>query len=63
MGTWDSSKAYTKAIGAREILSYLNNEIDLKTAREKSIIATRQYAKRQKTWFKKNMLNWRLYEE
>ncbi len=63
MGTWDSSKAYTKAIGAREILSYLNNEIDLKTAREKSIIATRQYAKRQKTWFKKNMLNWQLYEE
>jgi tRNA dimethylallyltransferase len=60
---WDTSKVYTKAIGAQEILSYIKNETDLKTAREKSIIATRQYAKRQRTWFKKNMTNWRTYGE
>lgn len=41
-----------KTIGLREILSYLNNEITLQTALNLAQIKTRQYAKRQITWFK-----------
>ncbi len=41
-----------KAIGVSEIKSFLNNEIDEKTMIEKAITATRQYAKRQMTWFR-----------
>ena len=41
-----------KAIGVSEIKSFLNNEIDAKTMIEKAVTATRQYAKRQMTWFR-----------
>lgn len=41
-----------QAIGYKEILSYLNNETDLNTAIEKIKQSTRNYAKRQITWFK-----------
>ena len=60
--SWDPKKNYTKAIGGKEIISYLRNEIDLETTRRLSIIATRQYAKRQRTWFQKNMSNWIFHE-
>ncbi|GAA5495059.1 tRNA dimethylallyltransferase [Rubritalea halochordaticola] len=42
-----------KAIGVPQIRSYLNGEIDLTTCEEKIFFATCQYAKRQRTWFKK----------
>lgn len=42
----------TKAIGVPEITALLENKISQKDALEKSIIASRQYAKRQMTWFK-----------
>lgn len=41
-----------KAIGVREIKSFLNKEIDEKMMIEKVVTATRQYAKRQMTWFR-----------
>jgi tRNA dimethylallyltransferase len=44
-----------KAIGVREIQKYLNNEISLEDAIELAIIATRQYAKRQSTWFRNQL--------
>jgi tRNA dimethylallyltransferase len=41
-----------KASGYRVIRSLVEDEIDLSTARERVIIETRQYAKRQRTWFR-----------
>lgn len=41
-----------KASGYRVIRSLVEGEIDLSTARERVIIETRQYAKRQRTWFR-----------
>ncbi len=48
-----------KTIGAAELIAYVNGEISLEDAREASIIQTRQYAKRQRTWFRANMGDWR----
>ena len=46
-------------MGYKELLSYLNNEISLPDAIEAIKINTRQYAKRQMTWFKKDQtVNW-----
>ncbi len=49
------SKPYSMSgIGYKEIISYLNNKITLKQAEELIKIHTRQYAKRQMTWFKRD---------
>ncbi|MGB4907571.1 MAG: tRNA (adenosine(37)-N6)-dimethylallyltransferase MiaA, partial [Tabrizicola sp.] len=34
-------------------------EISLDTATETAILASRQYAKRQRTWFRSNMKAWK----
>ena len=47
-----------KAIGVKEIKDYLIKEIDIKEIREKIAIKTRQYAKRQSTWARGNMMSW-----
>ncbi|MEM9331614.1 MAG: tRNA (adenosine(37)-N6)-dimethylallyltransferase MiaA [Pseudomonadota bacterium] len=41
-----------KAIGVPQLISYLKAELSLEAAIEKSKAATRQYAKRQSTWFR-----------
>lgn len=51
----DPNHTSMKAIGVREIQKYLNNEISLEDAIELAIIATRQYAKRQSTWFRNQL--------
>ena len=43
-----------QAIGYREVISYLKNEIPFDEMKEKIKQNTRRYAKRQITWFKKN---------
>ncbi len=48
-----------QTVGYKELFSYLNNEISLPDAIEAIKINTRQYAKRQMTWFKKDQtVNW-----
>jgi len=47
------SENFEKAIGYREIRSLLAGEIDRSTCEELINAATRQYAKRQETWFKR----------
>jgi tRNA dimethylallyltransferase len=42
-----------RAVGYRQIWSYLQGEYDFPTMTEKGIIATRQLAKRQFTWLRK----------
>ena len=51
-------KSVNKAIGVSEIKDYLIKEIDIKEIREKIAIKTRQYAKRQSTWARGNMMSW-----
>jgi len=41
-----------KASGYSVMMALVSGEIDLSTARERVIIETRQYAKRQRTWFR-----------
>ncbi|GAA3876144.1 tRNA (adenosine(37)-N6)-dimethylallyltransferase MiaA [Celeribacter arenosi] len=55
LADWDPSRPSSKAIGAPELVAYLRNEMTLDEAREAAIIATRQYAKRQRTWFRARM--------
>ena len=52
------SKSAYKAIGVNELRKYLNKEIQIDEVIEKISIKTRQYAKRQSTWGRGNMLNW-----
>ena len=56
--TWDPAHLSSKAIGAPELIAHLQNKITLAEAREAANIASRQYAKRQRTWFRARMRDW-----
>lgn len=43
-----------RTVGYNELFAYLREECSLKDAQEKIVIKTRQFAKRQMTWFKKD---------
>ena len=60
LADWDPALPSMKAIGAPELVAHLRGEIPLEQAREEAIIATRQYAKRQRTWFRSRMADWRI---
>jgi tRNA dimethylallyltransferase len=47
-----------RALGARELASYLRGDTDLDTAVARSVTATRRFAKRQRTWFRNKMPDW-----
>ena len=47
-----------KVIGIKEIRNYLNGELSLEETRERIFIKTRQYAKRQTTWARGQMISW-----
>ena len=48
-----------KAIGVREIGDLLAGRADASDEMvERAVIATRQYAKRQRTWFRSRMADW-----
>ena len=47
-----------KAIGISEIKEYLSKKKELGEIKEKISIKTRQYAKRQSTWARGNMMSW-----
>ena len=54
----------TDTIGYREVLSYLDGEFSLDEAKDKLKQNTRNYAKRQLTWFRKNeQINWNCYPD
>ena len=48
-----------KVIGLNEIKEYLDKRIDLTELKEKISIKTRQYAKRQSTWARGQMSDWK----
>ena len=55
---WDPSALWAKAIGAPELIAYLRGDCDLEEARALAQAASRQYAKRQRTWFRSRMGHW-----
>jgi tRNA dimethylallyltransferase len=54
----DVSLPVMKAIGVREISDWLDGTITREEAVERAVIATRQYAKRQRTWIRNRMGDW-----
>ena len=50
----------SKAIGINEIKDYLNKKVQISEVIEKISIKTRQYAKRQITWARGNMMDWNI---
>lgn len=55
---YDATLPAFRAIGVPELAAHLRGEITLNQAREKAGIATRQFAKRQRTWFRSKMQHW-----
>ncbi|MEC7258985.1 MAG: tRNA dimethylallyltransferase, partial [Pseudomonadota bacterium] len=47
-----------RAIGVPELVDHLHGHITLDEARSRASIATRQFAKRQRTWFRSKMRHW-----
>jgi tRNA dimethylallyltransferase len=59
--TFDPTQLSAKAIGAPELIAHLRGTLTLEEARERATIATRQFAKRQRTWFRSKMSDWHHY--
>lgn len=55
---WQPQRPAARAIGAPELVAHLRGEMPLDMAIEQAKIATRQYAKRQRTWFRNRMKGW-----
>ncbi|MEO1198185.1 MAG: tRNA (adenosine(37)-N6)-dimethylallyltransferase MiaA [Pseudomonadota bacterium] len=51
-----------RAHGVRPLAAYLRGDISLDEAAERTITETRQYAKRQETWFRNQFPNWERVE-
>jgi tRNA dimethylallyltransferase len=55
---YDPSLPSCRAIGVPELMKYHRGQLSLDDARTSATIATRQYAKRQRTWFRSKMKEW-----
>ena len=55
---WQADRPWARAIGAPELVAHLRGESTLNAARDAAILASRQYAKRQRTWFRTRMAEW-----
>ena len=58
----DKCSIYT--IGYQEVIAYLDGKLSLEDAKDKLKQNTRNYAKRQLTWFRKNHdIKWNVYPD
>lgn len=55
---WESGALWARAIGAPELVAHLRGATDLAAATALAQAASRQYAKRQRTWFRGRMQEW-----
>ena len=55
---WQPDRPWARAIGAPELVAHLQGHFSLTVARDRAILASRQYAKRQRTWFRTRMASW-----
>jgi tRNA dimethylallyltransferase len=44
----------SRALGYRQVLAHLDGELDEAAAREATVVATRRFARRQDSWFRKD---------
>ncbi len=56
---WVPDLPSSRAIGAPELIGYLRGLSTLSDATDAAILASRRYAKRQRTWFRSRMGDWR----
>lgn len=56
---WDPSLPSSRAIGAPELIAHLTGDLSLDAAIAAAKLASRRYAKRQRTWFRSKMADWR----
>jgi tRNA dimethylallyltransferase len=56
---WQPLAPWARAIGAPELVAHLRGDLTQAQATEAAKAATRQYAKRQRTWFRGRMAAWR----
>lgn len=56
---WDPALPSSRAIGAPELIAHLQGELPLEAAVAAAQLASRRYAKRQRTWFRSRMADWR----
>ncbi len=61
--SFDSLHTSNSIIGLREIESFLAKKISMNELKEQVLIKTRQYAKRQYTWQRGQMKNWKAFED
>ena len=55
---YDPSRPAHRAIGVPELIRYIDGDWPLHRAREAAVVATRQFAKRQRTWMRSKMADW-----
>ncbi|WP_118134029.1 tRNA (adenosine(37)-N6)-dimethylallyltransferase MiaA [Oceanicella sp. SM1341] len=56
---WQPERPAAQALGARELVAHLRGETGLAEAVAQAKLGSRQYAKRQRTWFRNRMKGWR----
>lgn len=56
---WNATALWAKAIGAPELVAYMQGVMTLPDAISSAKAASRQYAKRQRTWLRRRMSDWR----
>ena len=55
---WAPKLPSSRAIGGPELIAHLQGKMTLRDATLAATLASRQYAKRQRTWFRSNMKGW-----
>lgn len=58
---WEPKEPASRAIGVMELIAHLKGEMSLDEASEAAALATRRFAKRQRTWFRNRMADWIWY--
>ena len=58
----DLAKPSGRALGAAELAAHLDGRLGLDDAIRAAVVATRRYAKRQRTWFRNRFAGWRRIE-
>jgi tRNA dimethylallyltransferase len=54
----------SRAIGYREVAAYLAGDLSLDEARERTFVATRRFARRQESWFRRDpRITWVKYDD
>ncbi len=55
---WQRDRPSARAIGAPELIAHLRGDLPLDAAIDAAKLTSRQYAKRQRTWFRNRMRDW-----